>query len=97
MFLINKLSYKGGEALKRDKFSWKKKNADPSNPYTPGTLRAALFEEDFSDLTLTQIAEVFDVKRQSVYDAAREIERKYDKQVEYIKEPLGRKRLDGKE
>lgn len=39
------------------------------NPYKPRSMLWALMEEDFSDLTIKQIAEVFDTGAQTVYTA----------------------------
>lgn len=52
----------------------RKKNADPKNPYTPGSIWAALYEEDFSDLTIPEIAEVFAVDAEMVRRAISQIQ-----------------------
>ena len=40
-----------------------------NNPYRPRSMLWALVEEDFSDLTAQQIAEVFDTSDKVVYQA----------------------------
>lgn len=65
--------------------TWKKKNADPNNPFKPGTIRAALYEEDFSDLTAAQIGEVFAMEEKAVKKAMIDIKAKTGKIVEYKK------------
>lgn len=52
----------------------RKKNVDPKNPYTPGSIWAALYEEDFSDLTISEIADVFGVETEKVRRAIRQIQ-----------------------
>ena len=52
----------------------RKENADPKNPYTPGSIWAALYEEDFSDLTIPEIAEVFGVDVEMIRRAIRQIQ-----------------------
>lgn len=59
------------------------KNADPNNPFTPGTMRAALYEEDFSDLTIEQIAEVFNSTVNALRRAMTEVRAKTGKQIEF--------------
>lgn len=61
----------------------RKKNVDPKNPFTPGTMRAALYEEDFSDLTIEQIAEVFNSTINAVHSAMTEVRTKTGKQIEF--------------
>ena len=63
----------------------RKHNEDPKNPYRPGTMIAALYEEDFSDLTAKQIAEVFDVDVSYIYKAALRIKRETGRQVNYLR------------
>lgn len=60
------------------------KNKDPNNPFKPRTLVAALYEEDFSDLTAEQIAEVFDTTKGSVQDAIYKIKRLTEKDVKVM-------------
>lgn len=43
------------------------------NPYRKGTMIWALYEEDWSDLTIEQIAEVFSTSEQSVIMSMRQI------------------------
>lgn len=63
----------------------KYKNKDPLNPYKPRSMKAALYEEDFSDLTLEQIAEVFDVFEASVRNTIIRIKIETGKTVKYRK------------
>lgn len=63
----------------------RKKNVDPENPFTPGTIRAAFFEEDFSDLTAYQISEIFDVPTSTVYSTANAVFAKTGKVFVYKK------------
>lgn len=46
-----------------------------NNPFRPRSMRWALMEEDWSDLTIAQIAEVFNSTPVSVYASIREIKR----------------------
>ena len=46
------------------------------NPFRPRTMVWALYEEDWSDLTVHQIAEVFASSDESIYAAMRLIKRK---------------------
>lgn len=43
------------------------------NPFKPRTMIWALYEEDWSDLTVPQIAEVFGMSESYVYSAIRRI------------------------
>lgn len=58
-------------------------NRDPKNPFRPGTMNAALYEEDFSDLTISQIADVFNSSEESVRCAIGTIKRRTGKAVQY--------------
>lgn len=57
-------------------------NSDPKNPYRPGTMFAALYEEDFSDLTVKEIAEVFGTSTGPVRSVIYVIKRDTGKQVQ---------------
>lgn len=46
-----------------------------NNPYKPRSMLWALVEEDFSDLTVAQIAEVFDADMHTVYTYLSRIKR----------------------
>lgn len=48
----------------------------PECPYKPKTMLWALYMEDWSDLTVKQISEVFDVSEAVIYKALRTIARK---------------------
>ena len=48
----------------------------PENPYEKGTLSWNLMEDDWSDLTVRQIAEVLDVQPSSIYCALKRIQRR---------------------
>lgn len=61
----------------------RKKNVDPKNPFTPGTMRAALYEEDFSDLTIEQITEVFNCTVNALRRAMTEVRTKTGKQIDF--------------
>ena len=43
------------------------------NPFRPRTMVWALYEEDWSDLTVHQIAEVFSTSPETVYAAIRKV------------------------
>lgn len=45
----------------------------PENPFKPRSMIWALLAEDWSDLTVRQVAEVFDTTEPSVYAAIRTI------------------------
>lgn len=55
----------------------------PENPFTPRTMIWALFEEDWSDLTLHQIAEVFDTSIVSVKATINSIKKRTGYTVPY--------------
>lgn len=57
---------KGVKALQKPK----------ENPFKPRSMRWALIEEDWSDLTVHQIAEVFATKETVIYSAMRVIHKK---------------------
>lgn len=61
----------------------KLQNADPQNPYRPGTMVAALYEEDFSDLTVERIAEVFGTSKMAVYTSIKKIKQETGKVVAF--------------
>lgn len=54
------------------------------NPFKPRTMVWALYEEDWSDLTVHQIAEVFASSDESVYAAMRLIKRKTGYMVPHV-------------
>lgn len=62
--------------------SAERRNRDPKNPYKPGTIKAALYEEDFSDLTIPQIAEVFGTNERTVYHTIYRIKKETGKIVQ---------------
>lgn len=53
------------------------------NPYKPRSMMWALMEEDFSDLTIKQIAEVFDTEPPTVYSSITRIKRETGYEVPY--------------
>lgn len=55
------------------------------NPFRPRTMVWALYEEDWSDLTVHQIAEVFASSDESVYAAMRLIKRKTGYMVPHVR------------
>lgn len=55
------------------------------NPFRPRTMVWALYEEDWSDLTVHQIAEVFASSDESVYVAMRLIKRKTGYMVPHVR------------
>lgn len=61
----------------------------PVNPFVPRSMRWALMEEDWSDLTVRQIAEVFDTSIESVKASMSAIKRKTGYIVQYTGAPLG--------
>lgn len=54
------------------------------NPFRPRTMVWALYEEDWSDLTVHQIAEVFSTMPETVYAAIRVIRKKTGYSVPYV-------------
>ena len=48
----------------------------PENPYEKGTLSWNLMEDDWSDLTVRQIAEVLDIQPSSIYCALKRIQKR---------------------
>lgn len=65
----------------------------PENPYRPRCLKWALFEEDWSDLTVVQIAEVFDVKKGVIQSTIFRIKQETGYSVPYKHVKPGRKRV----
>lgn len=61
--------------------------------YRPRSTKWALVHEDWSDLTIEQIAEVFDVSKETIRSYISKI-RKDGYNVEYKRCKLGRKRID---
>lgn len=55
------------------------------NPYRPRSMLWALIEEDFSDLTVQQIAEVFDTSDKVVYQAMAHIKKETGTRVKYLR------------
>ena len=53
------------------------------NPYRPRSMLWALMEEDYSDLTIEQIAEVFDTGAPTVYSSITRIKRETSYEVPY--------------
>ena len=66
------------------------------NPFRPRTMVWALYEEDWSDLTVHQIAEVFGTKEVVVYAAMRVIHKKTGYWVPHVKCQKGELRNDNK-
>lgn len=56
-----------------------------NNPYRPRSMLWALIEEDFSDLTVQQIAEVFDTSDKVVYQAMARIKKETGTRVKYLR------------
>lgn len=69
------LQTKGVKALQKPK----------ENPFKPRSMRWALIEEDWSDLTVRQIAEVFGTKEPVIYAAMRVIHRKTGYWVPHVR------------
>lgn len=61
--------------------------------YRPRSMKWALVHEDWSDLTIEQIAEVFGVSKETIRSYISKI-RKDGYNVEYKRCKLGRKRID---
>ena len=61
----------------------------PENPFTPRSMIWALMEEDWSDLTLRQIAEVFDSSAMSVKASIAVIKKKTGYSVPYTQAHSG--------
>lgn len=55
------------------------KNQDPTNPYRPGSIKSILYEEDFSDLKNTEIAEVLKCSCNTVCNSVLLIEKETGK------------------
>lgn len=60
-------------------------------PFKKGTLRHALMDSDWSDLTTDEIAEVLDCKESSVRDAIKHIKLTTGFIVLYTHKPSGRR------
>lgn len=61
------------------------------NPYKERTMIWALYEEDYSDLTASQIADVFGTTKEYVNQAMRRIKRETGYVVPYVRlSPQGR-------
>lgn len=58
--------------------------AKDCNPFKARSISWALMEEDFSDLTLEQIAEIFNTNHYSISEIIRRIYRKTGYEVPYI-------------
>lgn len=56
-----------------------------NNPYRPRSMLWALVEEDFSDLAVKQIAEIFDTDEKVIYQAMTRIKRETGMQVKYLR------------
>lgn len=54
------------------------------NPFKPRTMVWALYEEDWSDLTVKQIAEVFGTSPETVYAAIRKVKQVTGYRVPYV-------------
>lgn len=61
--------------------------------YRPRSMKWALVHEDWSDLTIEQIAEVFGVSKETIYNCISKI-RKDGYNVEYKRCKPERKRID---
>lgn len=61
----------------------------PECPYNPKSLRGALFLEDWSDLTVMQIAEVMNKDVKTVYQAIRDIRERTGYQVPHLNRVCG--------
>lgn len=53
----------------------------PENPFKPRSMIWALLEEDWSDLTVRQIAEVFGTTEESIYKSMQRIQKVTGKKV----------------
>lgn len=61
------------------------------NPFRPRTMVWALYEEDWSDLTVPQIAEVFATSDATVYAAIRKVKQVTGYKVPHVAaKPFGR-------
>lgn len=63
-----------------------------NNPYRPRSMLWALIEEDFSDLTVQQIAEVFDTSDKVVYSAMTRIKHETGHTVRFNRQRKQRRR-----
>lgn len=64
------------------------------NPYRPKTMKWALIEEDWSDLSMKQIAEVFGSTYASVQRTIVNIKKETGYEVPYRKRKAGRPKLN---
>lgn len=71
-----------------------RQESKPKNPYPPRSIPWALMEEDWSDLTVNQIAEVFgeEVEPRAIYRYIASIEHRTGYVVPFKRCPSGRKR-----
>lgn len=60
-----------------------KKKKGP-NPFRPRTMIWALYEEDWSDLTVPQIAEVFSTSPETVHSAISKVKQVTDYRVPHV-------------
>lgn len=58
----------------------------PVNPYKHRSLTWALLEEDWSDLTANEIAEVFGTSRSTIYSCIRRIRVETGYEVQYVRQ-----------
>lgn len=56
----------------------------PKNPFRPKSMSWALYEEDWSDLTIKQIAEVFEKTPEQIYTLVTKIKRVTGYSVPYV-------------
>lgn len=56
-----------------------------NNPYRPRSMLWALVEEDFSDLTVRQIAEIFDTDERVIYQAMTRIKKETGLRIKYLR------------
>lgn len=56
-----------------------------NNPYRPRSMLWALVEEDFSDLAVKQIAEIFDTDEKVIYQAMTRIKKETGISVKYLR------------
>lgn len=71
-----------------------RQESKPKNPYPARIIKWALMEEDWSDLTVSQIAEVFgeEVEPRAIYRYIASIEHRTGYVVPVKRHPAGRKR-----
>lgn len=68
------------------------KKIDRQNKYRKGSIKWALCNEDFSDLTVPQIAEVFDVPEATIYHSIGTIKKETGFRVPVVRLPPGPKK-----